>query len=160
MKTIHRDIVGLLIYSLDGKLLLGKKDPKRKGVYNPECWHIIGGGTEEGETQRMALVREVKEEVGLTLGVEQEFVLLDDEGTGKSERLWQGEMVECIMKFSVYKTTINKLADEIRIKLDVELVDYGWFCENELQYITLTPPTVELFRRLHLLPTEIREGKE
>jgi ADP-ribose pyrophosphatase YjhB (NUDIX family) len=56
MRTIHRTIVSALIYSNDGKLLMGKKDPAKGGVYN-DCWHIPGGGIEEGEGKIEALTR-------------------------------------------------------------------------------------------------------
>jgi hypothetical protein len=42
MREIERTIVSALIFSQDGKLLMGKKDPAKGGVY-PDCWHIPGG---------------------------------------------------------------------------------------------------------------------
>lgn len=49
MRKINRIIVAALIFSKDGKLLMGTKDPRRGGVYS-DCWHLPGGGVEEGET--------------------------------------------------------------------------------------------------------------
>lgn len=48
----------------DGRLLLGRRSPRRKSY--PDCWDVIGGHLEAGESREQALVREVREEVGLT----------------------------------------------------------------------------------------------
>jgi 8-oxo-dGTP pyrophosphatase MutT (NUDIX family) len=50
MRAIHRDIVSALIFAKDGKLLMGKKESDGGGVY-ADCWHIPGGGIDEGEDQ-------------------------------------------------------------------------------------------------------------
>ncbi|HEY4342762.1 MAG TPA: NUDIX hydrolase [Parvibaculum sp.] len=52
------------IFVKDGKVLLGKR-ASHKASY-PDCWDIIGGHVEQGETVEQALVREAQEEVGLT----------------------------------------------------------------------------------------------
>jgi 8-oxo-dGTP pyrophosphatase MutT (NUDIX family) len=54
MTTIYRDIVCALFFSKDGKLLVGMKDSKGGGVYS-DCWHIPGGGVDEGEEKLDAL---------------------------------------------------------------------------------------------------------
>ena len=48
MNEICRDIVSALIWSKDEKLFLGRKHPEKGGVY-ADCWHIPGGGIDEGE---------------------------------------------------------------------------------------------------------------
>lgn len=42
------------------------KDVNKGGVYT-DCWHIPGGGIEEGEDKNSALMREVKEETGIDI---------------------------------------------------------------------------------------------
>jgi len=51
------------ILQQDGLLLLGRRAAHRS---YPDCWDIIGGHVERGETIEQALVREVEEEVGVT----------------------------------------------------------------------------------------------
>lgn len=47
----------------DGALLLGRRSAHRS---YPDCWDLIGGRVEPGETIEQALVREVEEEIGVT----------------------------------------------------------------------------------------------
>lgn len=47
-------------------MLLYLRDNK-PGIPFPNCWDLIGGHIEEGETPEEALIREVKEELGITL---------------------------------------------------------------------------------------------
>ena len=53
--------VGAILMS-DGTLLLGRRAPHRS---YPECWDVIGGHVELGESIEQALVREVEEEIGV-----------------------------------------------------------------------------------------------
>jgi 8-oxo-dGTP pyrophosphatase MutT (NUDIX family) len=151
MRTITRDIVAILIFSRDGKLLQGKKDPVHGGVY-ADCWHIPGGGVEDGEDYIPAVIREAKEEVGVLLRPDQ-IALVDDRGAGESEKVLKetGERVLCQMKFFVYKAVLNSNAVEVPVILSDDLVEYRWFGKEELKKAKLTPPSVALFTRLGYL---------
>jgi mutator protein MutT len=48
----------------DGRLLLARRSPTKR--FFPSCWDLIGGHVEAGETPAEALVREIREEVGVT----------------------------------------------------------------------------------------------
>ncbi len=122
------------------------------GVYL-DCWHIPGGGIDEGEDQKAALIREISEETGIDIS-SYPIELVDDLGRGESVKTLKdtGEKVVCIMRFYVYKVNINnKNAKEIQISLDDDLVKYQWVTLSELKDLKLTPPSVELFKRLHLI---------
>jgi len=149
MRTIFRNIVSALIFSKDGKLLLGKKDPSKGGVYS-DVWHIPGGGVDEGENLDEALKREISEEVGIDIS-SYTIELADDQGSGASEKTLKdtGEKVLCDMKFTVYKVVISdKNADEIVVKLNDDLVEYYWAQQDELSRLPLVPASVTLFQRL------------
>jgi 8-oxo-dGTP diphosphatase len=57
------DYYACAVLVCDGRILLGKRSPRRRSY--PNCWDVIGGKVEEGETVADALFRELKEEVGI-----------------------------------------------------------------------------------------------
>ncbi|MDP2630038.1 MAG: NUDIX domain-containing protein [Candidatus Uhrbacteria bacterium] len=148
MRRIKREIVAAMIFSKDGKLFQGKKDPAKGGVY-ADAWHIPGGGIEEGEDAMTALTREIQEETGIDISPYR-AELIDDIGRGESEKtLKSGERVICEMVFDVYKVVIDdKNADEIGVMLGDDLVEYVWRDVADLKGTSLTPPSQELFTRL------------
>ena len=148
LRRIKRDIVSAVIFSKDGKIFQGKKDPAKGGVYL-DAWHIPGGGIEEGEDKIDALKREILEETGIDISP-YSIELLDDTGRGVCERTMKdGERVMCEMVFYTYKVVIHdKDAQDIAVALNDDLVEYVWRDPNELKHVVLTPPSQELFRKL------------
>lgn len=149
MREITREIVSALIISKDNRLFQGKKDPQKGGVY-VDCWHIPGGGIDDGEDMTTALIREIKEETGIEIS-QYNIELIDNSGRGESIKTLKdtSEKVICKMNFNVFKIVIeDKLANEINVSLDDDLVEYQWTPLNELNSIKLTPPSIELFKRL------------
>ena len=150
MREIQREIVSALLISEDDMLFMGKKDPRKGGVY-PNAYHIPGGGLDEGETKEEALIRETREETGIDIA-DYEIALIDDQGSGISNKtLKTGEEVVCHMRFNVYEVRIPDLAVDIRVVLNDDLVEFIWADINELSEYELTPPSVELFRRIGYL---------
>lgn len=152
MRTIYRDIATAMIFSADGKLFQGQKDPNKGGVYSDGYWHIPGGGTKEGETITEALIREVREETGLDIE-NIPYELIDDTGANTAEKtLPSGEKVLAAMKFYVYKIVLPTTAEKTKISLNDDLVTYRWTdISSELKSLKLTPPSVELFTKLGYL---------
>jgi 8-oxo-dGTP pyrophosphatase MutT (NUDIX family) len=147
MRTLHRDIVSTIIFSKDGKLLQAHKDPKSGGVY-ADCWHIPGGGVDNGETKERALVREIKEELGVDLSGYTP-TLVDDIGRGNSiKTLPDGEQVNCEMKFYIYRVDLATNAADTKITPGDDIKEFRWTDLAELSSIKITPPSVELFKRL------------
>lgn len=60
----------ILIEDQAGRLLLQLRDDV-PGIFWPGRWGLFGGAIEPGEDMEQAALREVKEEVGLTLSAEQ-----------------------------------------------------------------------------------------
>lgn len=61
-----------IIYK-DNKILLQLRDNKPH-IPNPNTWSLFGGGVEEGETPEQALIREIQEELGISVS-DPEFIL-------------------------------------------------------------------------------------
>jgi 8-oxo-dGTP pyrophosphatase MutT (NUDIX family) len=148
MREIYRNIVCALIFSYDGKLLMGRKDLKKGGVYS-DCWHIPGGGIDKGENMNTAIIREIKEETGLDID---SVELVDDIGRGSSEKTLEDtqEKVLCHMKFYVFKTKLDGTADKVILTPSDDLVELRWFDSEELKSVKLTPPSKELFKRVSI----------
>jgi 8-oxo-dGTP pyrophosphatase MutT (NUDIX family) len=56
--------VGALFIRADGRVLLGLRAPTKKAW--PGHWDSIGGRLEDGESLEEALIREIREEIGVT----------------------------------------------------------------------------------------------
>jgi 8-oxo-dGTP pyrophosphatase MutT (NUDIX family) len=61
-RAMPRDVACAILYR-NGQILLGKRSPHRR-LY-PNCWDVIGGHVEAGETVAQALLREVEGEIAL-----------------------------------------------------------------------------------------------
>lgn len=151
MRTINRVIVSGLIISSDGKILFGKKNPEKGGVY-ADFLHIPGGGIEaEDKDELSALRREMKEEVGLGIDQASRVELIDDQGTGQSQKMLQsGEIVLCKMQFKIYRIDFPKKAAQLVAKPGDDIVEVVWLdnTKDALAKANHNLPTIQLFKRL------------
>ena len=153
LREIEREIVSALIFSKEGRLLMGRKDPKKGGVWT-DRWHIPGGGVDEGESLDQALHREIEEEVGIDI-TPYEVDPLPEKGSGTTEKtLKSGERVLCHMNFNYFKVIVDKNSDEIRIKLSDDLIETRWFSREELLTVQQVPGGREFFQKIGLIPNE------
>lgn len=148
MREIQRKIASAIIFSKDHKILMGKKDPAKGGVY-PGCWHIPGGGIDEGETLEQALTREVLEETGINIspyGIK--FIPIINSGIAE-KTLKTGERVLCHMEFNVFEVNINdKDAEDIVLNPTDDLVGLRWFSPGELRGAKQIPGGKEFFQKM------------
>ncbi len=59
-------MISAAFITYQGKILLFHRD-NIPTIKDPDCWDIIGGHVEEGETPLGGLIREVKEEIGVDI---------------------------------------------------------------------------------------------
>lgn len=148
MRKIKREIVSALIISKDNKLLIQKEDPTRGGIYS-DAWHIPGGGMEKGETILETLKREIMEEVGIDISGYSTTLLDNSEYRTAEKTLKNGERVLADMHFNDHKVIINnKNANEIKVKVSDEVIEYKWIPFNKLTKYKLTPPLRKLLSKL------------
>lgn len=145
MREIQRKIASALIFSKDHKILMGKKDPSLGGVYS-DCWHIPGGGTDEGETLEQTLRREVLEETGIDISSYKiKPIPFIDSGVAE-KTLETGEKVLCAMEFNRFEININdKDAEDIVLRPTDDLVEMRWFNSEELKNVKQIPGGREFF---------------
>ncbi len=130
---------------------MGLKDPERGGVYS-DCWHIPGGGKEKNETLEKALVREVKEEVGIDISLYKIISIFGvREGEAEKTLKESGERVLCQMEFNTFKVIIDKNADEIKLELKDDLVEAKWFSKDELFDVKQIPGGKEFFQEIGII---------
>ncbi|KKS30038.1 MAG: hypothetical protein UU89_C0015G0013 [Parcubacteria group bacterium GW2011_GWC2_42_11] len=153
MREIERIIVSGLVFSKDGKLLMGLKDPAKGGVF-PDVWHLPGGGVDEGESLKDALARELREEVGLDV-TNARIIRVPNIGKGSSEKtLPDGEKVLCHMEFNRFEVHFDKDSDEIDVKPGSDLVETKWFEKSELSSVKQIPGGREFFQEMEYMPAD------
>lgn len=151
LRGIDRPIASVVIISADNKILMGRKDPTKGGVY-PDTWHIPGGGIDEGESLEQAARREALEEVGIDL-VDMPLAPLPFIGRGESPKtLPSGEKVWCKMTFNRFEARLPQAAQDIKIEPSDDLVELRWFDEDELAHVELVPGGYEFFVEAGYIP--------
>mgnify|MGYP001596331389 FL=1 len=147
MRTIHRDIVGIVVVSKDGKILHGIQNPETSA--HPDCWLIPGGGMNDGESKEDAMIRELKEETGLDISA-YALEFLGNSRTASFEKTLRttGERVLCDMTLYDFRVMIPLQSDDIAVHPSDDLIECKWIGIEELQNFKLPPPSIELFRKL------------
>ena len=151
LRQIERDIVGAVIVSADGKLLLGKN--RAGGVYEGMLT-VPGGGIEPGEDATAALHREVREETGIDLThatVEQVATT-----TGGAEKTLPdtGERVWAAMTFHNYVVRLDAPASDVTLATGSDFAQARWFTRHELASQQLAPTVAQLLATCGYLPAQ------
>ena len=149
LREIDRVIAALVIFSSDESILMGRKDPKKGGVY-PDAWHIPGGGMEpedEGDLFKTAKREGEQEVVGLQLTRDM-LTQLPQVGHGATYRtLGSGERVWCKMEFNYFEVHLDKTADQLMDELRPgdDLVELQFFGPKETVGVQQIPGGKEFF---------------
>jgi 8-oxo-dGTP diphosphatase len=101
--------------------------------YAPFAWNLPGGGIDFGETPEQALVREIKEE----LGIQVEILATAPKVFTQVRRNWQGIFILFLCQF-YYPSQ--------KIKLDYEASDFAWYSIEEAIKIKTFPKTIEMMK--------------
>lgn len=92
------------------------------------CWYPPGGHMEKGESEEEALVREMKEELGLEVVPTRKIAKSPGDVENLVAHWWKCE------------------ATSLEIKVDeVEIAEVGWFTKKDMESIRLWPATRKLF---------------
>ncbi len=151
LRQIERDIVGVVIVSADGKILLGKN--RTGGVYEGMLT-VPGGGIEPGEDATAALHREVREETGIDLThatVEQVATT-----TGGAEKTLPdtGERVWAAMTFHNYVVRLDAPANDVTLAAGSDFAQARWLTRHELASQQLAPTVAQLLATCGYLPAQ------
>jgi 8-oxo-dGTP pyrophosphatase MutT (NUDIX family) len=146
LRVVARTVASAVIVSADGKILMGRKDPNRGGVY-ANAWHIPGGGVNEHESLEAAARRESSEEVkGIDFSTVTYTYLSDHIGHGGSEKtLESGERIWADMAFHRFEVQLDQAADAYQPTPGDDLVELRWFSWEELAGAELIPGGKEFF---------------
>ena len=134
--------VGALIINDEGKCLIAKRGYKAKNERG--LWEIPGGGVEFGETFREAIIREVREEIGIEIEV---GVLLElcDHILPEEHQHWVSPTFFARIVSGTPQIMEPEKCDEI-----------GWFTLDEAEKLPLSQVTQH---DIHALRRRFPDGK-
>ena len=148
MRTIKRDIVGAFIFSQDNHILLGKSN---RGTYEG-MWIIPGGGIEDGETYKQAVIREVFEETGIDISNET-IEQMDLQLTGTSRKILKDTNEEVLGDYTFFNFVIrlSKNSDEVVLVAGDDFDHPTWQPVGSLSKLSLPVPSIKSLQFLGVL---------
>ena len=131
-KIPHYDVTAGLIWK-EGKLLIATRP---KGVHLEGFWEFPGGKQEEGENLKECLKREIGEELGIKIRVNEPFLTVDHEYPNK--------------RISLHVFNCTWLKGE---PVPLQRQETRWITLTDLSKFTFPPPDVKVIEAL------IKRGK-
>lgn len=126
--------VGAVITNEAGEILLAKRGPQARDKIGK--WESVGGGVDEGETPEQAIIREVREEIGVEAAIESKL-FEHDSAPDPSGLVWAN---------IVFKVSI--MSGEPVIQEPEKCSELKWHSAEALKDLELTGYSAEDFRRL------------
>ena len=123
--------MGAVILDQGRVVLVKRKFPPLAGE-----WSIPGGRLKIGETQREGVVREAREETGLTVD--------PVELLGVYDRLLRDEAGRILYHYVLIDFLCQRIAGELQAGGDAD--DARWFSQEELRKLTLMEDTADVIR--------------
>jgi ADP-ribose pyrophosphatase YjhB (NUDIX family) len=123
--------MGAVILDQGRVVLVKRKFPPLAGE-----WSIPGGRLKIGETQREGVVREVREETGLTVD--------PVELLGVYDRLLRDEAGRILYHYVLIDFLCRRLTGELQAGGDAD--DARWFCQEEIEKVSLGADTAQVLR--------------
>jgi mutator protein MutT len=127
---------GIILVNSEGKVLMQLRC--RHDFLYPGCWTLPGGRVEKGESPELALVREVKEELGFDLNHFKLFRIIVENTSNE------------IVERHIYWGSISEKAEDLRIGEGVAL---GYFTLKEIPSIRVAfrlKPIIVDFLKTHV----------
>ena len=121
------DVVAALIWQDDRFMICQRPAHKARGL----LWEFVGGKVEPGETKEQALIRECREELDITLAVEDVFM----------------DVVHEYPDLTVHLTLFNAVIDSGEPK-KLEHNDIRWITLKEAEDYPFCPADREMLERL------------
>lgn len=129
----HIQVVAAIV-SRNGRFLLTRRLP---GAHMAGYWEFPGGKIEDGETLEAALVRELREELGV--------------GIAGVAALWTLEHEYPEKKVTLHFLRARIVGGELR---PLEVADFGWFLPEEMEALPILPADLPVVARLAELGDE------
>ena len=121
------EVVAALIWEGDEFMICQRPAHKARGL----LWEFVGGKVEKGETKEQALVRECREELDVTVAVEDVFM----------------DVVHEYPDLTVHLTLFNSRIDEGVPKL-LEHNDIRWITPQEIPDFEFCPADEEILKKI------------
>lgn len=121
------EVVAALIWKDDKFLICQRPENKVLGL----LWEFVGGKVENGETKEQALIRECREELGITLSIGEVFM----------------DVIHEYPDFTVHMTLFNaSIAEGEPQKLEHN--DIRWITVHEIPQFDFCPADEKILKRL------------
>lgn len=121
------EVVAALIWEKDRFMICQRPANKARGL----LWEFVGGKVETGETKKEALVRECREELGITLSVGEAFMDV------------LHEYPDITVRLTLFNATI---AEGIPQKLEHQ--DIRWITPLEISNYDFCPADEEILKKI------------